>query len=144
VDRLENYPWSSYPYYVSKLAVPEWLYCGDIYDQLLVKSRRREKYRAFVGMGVDEEIFAFYGKGNQIPYLGSDTFRGWAYRQRQTNESELNRKTIQSFRPTIEQVIDSVVRHFNVIFYHRFGNDLFRLAQQFPCSPQIDNHLTVK
>ena len=61
-----------------------------------------------------EEIAAFYGKGNQIPYLGSDAFRDWAYRQRQTDESELHRKTIQYFRPTIEQVTASVARHFKV------------------------------
>jgi REP element-mobilizing transposase RayT len=114
VDRLEDYPWSSYPYYVCKLTAPEWLYCEEIYDQLSVKSRRREKYRVFVEMGVDKEIAAFYGKGNQVPYLGSDAFRDWAYRQRQTDESELDRKTIQSFRPPIEQVIDSVAKHFKV------------------------------
>lgn len=114
VDRLDDYPWSSYPYYVGSLSAPEWLYREEIYQQLSVKSRQREKYRAFVEMEVDEEIAAFYAKGNQIPYLGSDAFRDWAYQQRQTDESELSRKTIQSFRPTIEQVIESVVRQFKV------------------------------
>ena len=114
VDRLDDYPWSSYPYYVGTLSAPAWLYREEIYQQLMVKSRRREKYRAFVEMGVDEEIAAFYGKGNQIPYLGSDAFRDWAYRQRQTDESELHRETIQYFRPTIEQVTASVARHFKV------------------------------
>jgi hypothetical protein len=72
VDRLEDYPWSSYPYYECKISAPEWLYRDEIYSQLTVKSRRREKYRAFVEMGVDEQIALFYGKGNQAPYLGSD------------------------------------------------------------------------
>jgi REP element-mobilizing transposase RayT len=75
VDQLEGYPWSSYPYYVSKMSPPDWLYQDEIYDQLSLKSRHREKYRAFVEMGVDEQIAAFYGKGNQVPYLGSDAFR---------------------------------------------------------------------
>lgn len=65
-------------------------------------------------MGVDEAIAAFYGKGHQMPYLGSDAFRDRVYHQRQTEESELNRATLQSFRPNIEQVTDSAVSHFKV------------------------------
>lgn len=114
VSRLQDYAWSSYPYYVSKLPAPEWLYRDEIYQQLSVNSRQREKYRAFVELGVDDEITAFYGKENQSPYLGSDTFRDWAYGQRQTDESELSRKTIQSFRPDLDQVMDMVARHFKV------------------------------
>jgi len=114
VDRLESYPWSSYPHYVSKSPAPKWLDRGEIYGQLSAKSRQGERYRAYVEMGVDDEIATFYGKGNQMPYLGSDAFRDWAYRQRQTDEGELNRKTIQSFRPTIGQVTGSVARHFKV------------------------------
>lgn len=114
VNHLESYAWSSYPYYVSKLSAPEWLHRDEIYQQLSVNSRQREKYRAFVELGVDDEIIAFYGKDNQSPYLGSDAFRDWAYGQRQTDESELNRKTIQSFRPNFDQVMDTVARHFKV------------------------------
>ncbi|MGD8568362.1 MAG: hypothetical protein PVJ39_09765 [Gammaproteobacteria bacterium] len=75
VNWLENYAWSSYPYNVSKLSAPEWLHRDEIYQQLSVNSRQREKYRAFVELGVDDEIAAFYGKDNQSPYLGSDAFR---------------------------------------------------------------------
>ena len=65
VDALEDYPWSSYPHYISKLPIPSWLYQHELYDQLENKTRYRAKYRAFVEMGVDEEIATFYGKGNQ-------------------------------------------------------------------------------
>jgi hypothetical protein len=29
-------------------------------------------------------------------------------------------------------------------FYHRFGNDLYRLVQQLTGSPTIDNHIAIK
>ena len=114
VEALENYPWSSYPVYVGDRPAPEWLYCQEVYDQLAVKRRLRDKYRAFVEMGVDEEIVVFYGKGNQAPYLGSDGFRDWAYRQRKTEDAEVSARSLQQFRPDISQVMDSVADCFGV------------------------------
>ncbi len=114
VDRLENYPWSSYPSYVTKLSAPDWLYQQEIYEQLEVKLRRREKYRAYVEMGVDEEIEGFFSQGNQRPYLGSDSFRDWAFEQRRTDDKEISRETLQFFRPGVEQVAESIARHFGV------------------------------
>lgn len=37
VDRLEDYPWSSYPAFINKGACPPWLYRDEILDQLNVK-----------------------------------------------------------------------------------------------------------
>ncbi|MBL4867728.1 MAG: transposase, partial [Pseudomonadales bacterium] len=53
---LENYSWSSYPNYVDKgQSSPEWLYQNDIYSQLGARTRKREKYKAFVHLGVDDQ-----------------------------------------------------------------------------------------
>jgi len=68
VKSLESYTWSSYPVYVRERPAPKWLYCQEVYDQLAVKRRVNDKYRAFVETGVDEEIAVFYSKGNQVPY----------------------------------------------------------------------------
>jgi len=114
VKQLEAYPWSSYPYYVTSKRAPAWLDCRDIYEQLSVKRQLRKRYQAYVEMGVDEEIAAFYGKGNQAPYLGSDEFRDWAYLQRQTTETDVTEKELRAFRPTIEQIAQSVADHFGV------------------------------
>ena len=47
VRELDSYEWSSYKYYVRSTAKPpEWLYRSDVYGQLGVKSRRKDKYRA--------------------------------------------------------------------------------------------------
>jgi len=114
VDQLEDYPWSSYPNYVSKLAAPDWLYRQEIYEQLSAKSSKQAKYRAFVKMGIDEEIAKFYGKSNQKSFLGSDSFRDWVYQQRLTNEEELSRETVRAFRPSMSEVAESVARRFKV------------------------------
>ena len=115
VSELESYNWSSYKYYVtSKLKPPAWLYQADIYSQLGVKSRWREKYRAFVEMGVDEEIKQYYGKGNVMPYLGNEGFREWAYSQRITDDEAVSSESSVSFRPSIEAIVKRVTKAFKV------------------------------
>ncbi len=114
LDRLEDYPWSSYLDYITVKRPPAWLYKNEIYDQLHLTTRRRAKYKAFVEQGVDKEIKQFYGTGNQLAYLGSEAFRDWVYRQRKTPEQAVNRATRQVFRPSIDEIILQVVRAMHV------------------------------
>jgi len=114
VDKIDDYRWSSYPNYVNKLKAPEWLYQQEIYDQLNVKSKFREKYRAYVELGVDEEIAQFYSKGNTVPYLGSDAFRDWAYAQRETDVASVSNQVIQLFRPSMDEIVVQVAISFKV------------------------------
>lgn len=114
VDQLDEYQWSSYTDYVSQKVSPAWLYKDEVYQQLTVKSHLREKYRTFVEMGVDEEIAKFYAKGNQKPYLGSEGFRKWVYRQRLIDEKEITHGVARFFRPDIIQVAESVAQKFSV------------------------------
>lgn len=114
VKKIDDYPWSSYPYYVNKQKPPDWLFQNDIYKQLEVRSRYQEKYRAFVELGIDEEIALFYNKGNTVPYLGSDAFRDWAYAQRSTDEACVPKQIIQMFRPSIDEIITQVAKTFKV------------------------------
>ncbi|MDT8452691.1 MAG: hypothetical protein RQ936_08115, partial [Gammaproteobacteria bacterium] len=41
-------------------------------------------------------------------------FREWIYQQRHTDEDELGRETIRFFRPSIDELTESVARHFKV------------------------------
>ncbi len=87
----------------------------EIFSQLHVKSRLREKYRAFVELGVDEEIAQFYSKGNIKPYLGSDTFRDWVYTQRVADDTTALKCDIQSFRPYISSTkLSEIAFSFNL------------------------------
>ncbi len=114
IEKLDDYRWSSYPYYVTKQKTPEWLYQTEIYQQLGVKSRYRNRYRAYIEMGVDEEIKAFYRKRNQKGYLGSDKFRDWVYRHRQDDGPEIDQIALKQFRPEINQITETVARYFKV------------------------------
>ena len=114
IKKTEDYPWSSYSYYATQKRPPEWLYQQEIFGQLHVKSRLREKYRSYVELGVDEEIARFYSKGNRLPYLGSEVFRDWAYAQRETDEIDVSKNEIQLFRPSMDEIVVRVAKIFNV------------------------------
>lgn len=114
VKKLDAYPWSSYPYYIKNQKAPHWLYQNEIYSQLQFKTKQREKYRAFVELGVDDEIALFYSKGNTMPYLGSERFRDWAYSQRTTEENSISKSDIRLFRPTIAEIVTQISKKFKV------------------------------
>jgi len=96
------------------------------------KRLQKAKYRAFVELGIDDELATFYGKGNQMPYLGSDTFRAWAYQQRDTADNEVNQKTLQHFRPNIEQIINAVLDEFGVELVSIIGSQRGRREDNIP------------
>jgi len=132
VNKIDDYRWSSYRYYVNKQKPPEWLYQQAIYDQLHVKSRYRDKYRAFVELGVDEEIATLYSKGNTASYLGSDTFRDWVYAQRVTDEASVSKQVIQSFRPTMDEIVMRVAKTFKVSVASILMNQRGRVKNNIP------------
>jgi REP element-mobilizing transposase RayT len=115
VEELDSYAWSSYQYYVRTTAKPPtWLYRSEVYNQLSVKSRLQDHYRAYVERGVDEEIKQFYAKDHVQPYLGSDAFRAWVYSQRMTDDEAVIRQERAAFRPSMDEVIERVASVFDV------------------------------
>ena len=114
IKKLEAHPWSSYIYYLGKAELPEWLYPHDVLAQLNSRDKVLEKYQAYVAQGVDEELKQLYSRGNIIPYLGSDSFREWAYQQRKTDEQVLTNEVQKIFSPSVESIILKVSEHFNV------------------------------
>ena len=111
VAELVTYPWSSYPAYLNKSPAPLWLNREFSY-QLLGKKNRYQAYRRFVEQGVDEEILAFYGKGNLKPVLGSDEFI-----ESVLSEIELNRpyfNELQDRLPAISTIVTAVAQQMKV------------------------------
>jgi len=129
---IESYPWSSYAYYVKKRKIPRWLYTQEIFQQLHVKTRMREKYRAYVELGIDEEIEKYYEKENQSPYLGSQSFRDWAYKQRDTDELSVSKETLQLFRPGLDEIIKRVAKEFKVSKSSILKSQRGRVANNLP------------
>jgi len=140
VSRLEDYRWSSYPAYAGYCKPERWLFRDEIYAQLGVKSRFKEKYKAFVVSGVDEEITQFYGRKNIKPYLGSEKFRDWAFKHRQTDDKEASRKALSDFRPGFDEIITRVSEVFgiekaSILVSHRGAtkNNLPRWVAMYLC-----------
>lgn len=75
VKQAEKYRWSSYKMYLSKntQSFSDWLQTKNTLDYF-GKYQQREKYKAFVEEGIDEEIDGFYKKLKQLPILAGDSF----------------------------------------------------------------------
>ena len=111
VDELATYPWSSYPAYLNKTPSPLWLNREFSY-QLLGKKNRYQAYRSFVEQGVDEEILAFYGKGNLKPVLGSDAFIESVLGELDINRPRFN--GLQDRLPAIATIVTAVAQQMEV------------------------------
>ena len=74
VRRPEAWRWSSYPAYLGRVAAPEWLHLEATLAGF-GKRGARERYRAFVAEGLDEDTAAFYRRGRLEPVLGGRAFR---------------------------------------------------------------------
>ncbi|WP_425487754.1 transposase [Microbulbifer rhizosphaerae] len=74
VGELEDYPWSSYPAYLNRVSLPEWLYRDFVYGAL-GRRNKFQAYRDYVEQGVDADIRAFYQRQRQAPIMGDDSFR---------------------------------------------------------------------
>jgi len=117
VEKSEDYPWSSYRYYISKVKPPAWLYPQEVLEQLHTKQKIQDKYKSYVELGIDEELRQFYGRGNIMPYLGSEAFCSWAYSRKATDEEEVTGQEKYQFRPDMDEIIERVVKTFGVSHY---------------------------
>jgi putative transposase len=109
VDKLEDYPWSSYPCYINQTESPRWLYRDLVYDQLGAKQRYKAHAR-YVGLGLDEETESFYSKGNQAAILGGVNFV-----QLVKSEHEEKKQLIDQHQgnyPSINTIIEAVAEKF--------------------------------
>ena len=74
VENLEDCLWSSYPLYVKKQKIPDWLLLDRIFAELGAR-RPYKTYRTFVDGGNDCKIDKFYGSG-RLPAILSDKLSG--------------------------------------------------------------------
>ncbi len=115
IDRIDDYPWSSYGAYVGKEVGPDWL----IQDQVLGMvggNDARKRYQAYVEQGVDEACAAFYGKKNQSPIFGDELFQAQlrGYLSAGLDYDEVPEKRYLNKVPSIETIMDVCARHYGV------------------------------
>jgi putative transposase len=146
VKSLDEYPWSSYEYFVNKKSHPAWLYPQEVWSQFHSKRNKHAKYQAFVEQGVDEEIRTLYGKGNMMPYLGSDEFRSWAYSEKVSQAEEITEQEKFQFKPDMDSIIEKVAEIFDVsvqsiLTSQRGITNLPRWAAMHLCQTKGDHRL---
>ncbi len=73
VERLEAWPWSSYPAYIGAADPPGWL-CMESTQHALGGKDRPRAYRAFVAAGVEDDISRYYENQRAVPVLGREAF----------------------------------------------------------------------
>lgn len=112
VQKLESYPWSSYPVFLRATSRPAWLYPDDVLDQMGAKRLYRERYRAYVEQGVDEEIRQFYSRGNVLSVLGSQTFREEMAACRNSEEMPVGPNLAE--RRPITEIVIAVANYYEV------------------------------
>jgi hypothetical protein len=49
-----------------------------------------------------------------MPYLGSQSFRDWAYRQRDTDELAILKESLVMFRPRFDEIVEKGGGEFKV------------------------------
>lgn len=111
VERLQQWPWSSYPEYVGAREAPDWLIRRETYAALDGTDQHR-KYRRFVEAGVDEEVAAFYARQRQAPILGSESFQERVLSEARTLE-EVPRYERRRWH-SAETVIGAVADHYAI------------------------------
>lgn len=72
VERLEDYPWSSYSAYIDKTTAAQWLCRDMVYLMLGGKAKR---YQSFVAKAIDEDLAQFYRGKSVSPILGDERFK---------------------------------------------------------------------
>lgn len=76
VEKLEQYPWSSYPAYINKAKTPEFLHRDTVYG-MLGQRQKYQGYQTYVEKGNDDEIRQFYNRTNIASVMGSQGFVEW-------------------------------------------------------------------
>lgn len=110
---LSTYPWSSYLAYINKAPAEPWLEREKTY-QMLGQRRRYAGYKAYVELGVDEEIETFYGGGNLAGVLGGEDFKELLSQDAKVVAAVNDFPNVIRERPSVKAIIQIVSKVFDV------------------------------
>ncbi len=111
VEKLEDYPWSSYPAYLNKVSNPVWLQRDLIFD-LLGAKQRYIAYARYVESGTDAKTKSFYSKTRQAAILGKERFIEQIKEEHDEKKHLIDR--YQGNYPSIQKIIVTVAEEFDV------------------------------
>ena len=112
VDKLEDYPWSSYAAYIKPAEPFQWLNRDTVYGAMGSFHRYRA-YRAFVEEGTDQETASFYNQQGKPAIWGDKAFKKIAYGKANTLSIEVDKKGLKEVIPLMD-IIEAVSKHFHI------------------------------
>lgn len=112
VERLTDYPWSSYAAYINQAKAADWLYRDSVYGELGSPQRYRA-YRRYVESGIDQETRDFY-TGTQTPSVwGDQTFKAFAKDKLETLDTEMNTQDLKPVMP-LPEIVRQVADYYEM------------------------------
>jgi REP element-mobilizing transposase RayT len=128
VKKPEDYPWSSYKYYLCAKTKPDWLCTEQILNEF-GKKMQKYKYNIFIQEGIDTEIASFYSKLKLLPILGNEVFKksiSEKYIKKRLLSSEIVEHKMLNPTIAVEEIIKAVSSYYNVkssdLFFMKQGN----------------------
>jgi len=123
VEKLEDYPWSSYPAFIGKIKPIDWLEREYTY-QLLGNKNKYKGYQSFVIQGNNEDITTFYEKEKLAAVLSSEGFKEWVYETLLPKLSGQVKNHVLQPDLTMSEITQAVAR-----FYSTQQDDLQRVIK---------------
>jgi len=111
VERLEQYPYSSYPAYINKTKAPDWLETKFLFG-LEGSLRRYAGMKRFVGQDIDETTESLYQKARWPMVYGGESFRNWIYDVKLPEKSAPEKAALVTNTPSLEHVLSSVGHYY--------------------------------
>ncbi|MEA3410862.1 MAG: transposase [Pseudomonadota bacterium] len=112
VTQLPEYRWSSFPGYVGKERVPQWLTTTFILDAI-GKRNQRARYAAFVEERPDAALRTFYSMPRISPILGGEQFRDQVLRGL---ARDIDRPQLREARcvPSLDRIVTATAHQFGI------------------------------
>ena len=110
VSSPEQFPWSSYSYFIDSKNKPSWLKVEETLEML-----ENQNYFQFINEGIDDETYNFY-ENKKTVIFGPVNFRDTLLKQvvdQQQSESKADVKRIKRLI-TFEQIVNFCSQYFNI------------------------------
>ncbi len=136
VDKLEDYPWSSYAAYIKPGKSFQWLNRDTVYGEM-GSFHKYSAYKTFVEAGTDQETDDFYKRRGKPAIWGDKSFKEIAYAKAGNLSIEVDRKGLKEVIPLMD-IIEAVSAHYHVPI------EAIQRAKRGPGSPNIPRWIAMK